>query len=629
MCGIAGLFVPGGPPDTALERMNDCQRHRGPDCAGVYSDAPVGLAHRRLAIIDPDGGAQPLSNENGSVVVVFNGELYNHRRIRERLAGDHRFETDTDTEVIVHLYEERGVDLLDDIEGMFAFALWDGDRKRLLLARDRVGIKPILLARDGDRVAFASEMPALLAAAEDDAVSLGGLDRTALTQYLGFGHVPAPRTAFENVRRVRPGERVVVSTDGVTSERYWRPSVTPQDPGLDVAASEIRHRVEGAVERRLMSDEPLGAFLSGGLDSSIVVGTMASLRDDPVSTFTVGFEEERFDERWAAREVANRNDTDHHEYTVTPEDVREAVPAVLDRLGEPFADPSLVPTHVVARETSRDVTVALSGDGADELFGGYDRYWGEHLSSYYRAVPATVRQGLEGVVDSVSVDRTSRVGELTRKAQTFARGGEPDIARRHFEWARRPGDTAAGATTPEVVDEGVRLLRDQHTGVEEWLPDTRCDDLTRVQAVETRHGLPDQILHKSDLAGMFNSLEVRVPFLDTEILEYAFSLPRSYKLTTRSRKRVLREAFSDVLPGRVEQRGKQGFDMPVGEWLSGPLERGFREAVGELDGELLDPAATVNLLAAHRNGRADHSGFLWAAYVYARWRGRMDERGVL
>jgi asparagine synthase (glutamine-hydrolysing) len=378
-----------------------------------------------------------------------------------------------------------------------------------------------------------------------------------------------------------------------------------------------------------MSDVPLGAFLSGGLDSSIVVGTMASLSSEQISTFTVGFEEAQFDERWAAREVADYHDTNHHEYTVTPADVREAIPAVLDRLGEPFADPSLVPTQVVARETSRDMTVALSGDGADELFAGYDRYWGEHLSGYYRAVPMPVRRGFEKTIRSMPVDRTSRIGELTRKARKFTRGGASDRSQRHLEWARRPDDTAVELTDPDVVDEGVRLLSQQHNGVETWLPASRRDDLTRMQAVDTRHSLPDQILHKSDLAGMFNSLEVRVPFLDTDVVEYAFSLPRSYKLTTGSRKRILRRAFADVLPDRIEKRGKQGFDMPIGEWLTGPLEEGFRNEVGSLDGELLLPDATLGLLHDHRAGRGDHSGFLWSAYVYAHWRSRMEERGLL
>lgn len=630
MCGIAGLYWERGSPDNeTLASMGGELAHRGPDGDGTFIDGPVGFSHRRLAIIDPKRGTQPLSNEDGSVVVVFNGELYNHHRIRERLADDHRFETQSDTEVLVHLYEERGVEMLRDLDGMFAFALWDHNAERLLLARDRIGIKPLLFARDGSRIAFASEMPALLTAAEDGALSLGGLDRTAFAQYFAFGHVPAPRTAFKNVRRIRPGERLVITEDGVNRDRFWQPTVTARNPGLEEAAIELRNRVERAVERRLMSDVPLGAFLSGGLDSSIVVGTMASLSSDPVKSFTVGFEEAQFDERWAAREVAAYHDTNHHEYTVTPADVREAIPAVLDRLGEPFADPSLVPTHVVARETSQDVTVALSGDGADELFAGYNRYWGEYLSEYYRAVPTPVRRSFEQAIRSIPVDRTSRIGEFTRKAQKFARGGRSDRSRRHFEWARRPDDIAVEATTPDVVGEGVRVLRRQHHGVEEWLPESRRDALTRMQAVETRHGLPDQILHKTDLAGMFNSLEVRVPFLDTDVVEYAFSLPRSYKLTLDSRKRVLRRAFTDVLPDRIEKRGKQGFDMPIGKWLTGPLEGEFRNEVGSLDGELLLPGRTIDLLDEHRAGRGDHSGFLWSAYVYAHWRRRMKERGLL
>lgn len=435
MCGIAGVFDPAGPPsESVLSSMTDCLAHRGPDDAGVHVDGPVAFAHRRLSIIDPEGGHQPLFNEDGSVAVIFNGEIYNHRALRDDLTGaGHRFATDADTEVLVHGYEEWGEDVLDRIEGMFVFALWDGDAGRLLLARDRMGIKPLLLAREGDRIAFASELPALFEAPID----LGGLDETAVARYFAFGSVPASRTAFANVSKLRPGEKATVTTDGVRRERYYRPRIQARDPGFDEAATELRARVRDAVEKRLMSDVPLGAFLSGGVDSSIVVGTMAELTDEPVQTFTVGFEEDLFDESWAAREVVERHDTDHHTYTVSPDDVRELSPTVLDRLGEPFADPSLLPTFVVARETSDVVTVALSGDGADELFGGYAKYAGEQYSGYYRAVPSPIRRRVtQPIVDHLPASRSGTIGEFARKAQKFTRGGEPDPVARHFEWVR-------------------------------------------------------------------------------------------------------------------------------------------------------------------------------------------------
>ncbi len=630
MCGIAGVVSPGSPPaEATLTRMNDCLAHRGPDDAGSYRDGPVGLAHRRLSIIDPAGGAQPMDNEDGSVVVAFNGEIYGHRRLREDLeAAGHRFSTDADTEVIVHGYEEHGVEVCEHLDGMFAFALWDADRERLLLARDRMGVKPLVVGRDGDRLAFASELPALF---ETD-LALGGLDRAALGTYFALGFVPSPRTAFANVQKLRPGELAVVDAGAgslsVDRRRYYRPTVEARTPSLGTAATELRDRVEAAVERRLMSDVPLGAFLSGGVDSSVVVGTMAAVADGPVRTFTVGFDEPRFDESAAARTVADHHDTDHTEYTVTPADVRETVPDVLDRLGEPFADPSLVPTSVVARETARDVTVALSGDGADELFAGYDRYRGEQLSGYYRALPAPVRRATDRLLGRLPVDRTTRLGELGRQARKFRRGGEPDAVERHLGWLRIADRAALAAAAPlEPEAAGRRVVESAHDDARETVPDR--DDLARMLAVDARLGLPDQLLHKVDRAGMAASLEVRVPFLDRRVVEYALSLPTAHRITARDRKRVLRRAFADRLPDAVLDRGKQGFDMPVGEWLAGPLADEFHGVLGDVETDLLDVDAVAALHREHSRGRADHAKFLWSVYVFARWHRRLRRRGVL
>jgi len=632
MCGIAGVLDPSTLPDEdTLQRMNDCLAHRGPDDAGIHVDEPVALAHRRLSIIDPESGQQPMFNEDRSVCVVFNGEIYNHRDLREALSG-HTFRTDADTEVLVHLYEEHGPGFVERLDGMFAFALWDADRDRLVLARDRMGIKPLVLARDGERVAFASELPALF---EPD-IDLGGLDHAALGTYFCLGFAPAPRTAFQNVSKLRPGELALIEyedgrRDGgslsVDRRRYYQPTIESQDPSLGTAATELRARVERAVERRLMSDVPLGAFLSGGLDSSIVVGTMADLMDEPVRTFTVGFDEARFDESWAAREVADYHGTDHHEYTVTPDDVRETIPGVLDRLGEPFADPSLIPTSVVARETARDVTVALSGDGADELFAGYSKYRGEHLSTYYRALPGPVRGAVDRLLGAAPVDRTTRVGELGRQARKFRRGSEPDPVARHLAWLRLPDDDAARAVAPlDPERRAGDALEDAHRDARQMLPEG--DEFNRMLAVDTRFGLPNQMLHKVDLAGMYSSLEVRVPFLDREVVEYALSLPTSHKIDAREQKRVLRRAFDDVLPKRIQQRGKQGFDMPIGEWLTGPLADDFHEALESIQAPFLDRQTVREVFDAHRSGRADHAKFLWSVYVYGRWERRLRNRGV-
>ncbi|WP_233739766.1 asparagine synthase (glutamine-hydrolyzing) [Halovenus carboxidivorans] len=608
--------------------MNECLAHRGPDEDGTYINGPVGLAHKRLSIIGLNTGRQPIFNEDETVCVIFNGEIYNYPQLRDQLVtSGHTFETETDTEVLVHLYEEYGPSFVSHLEGMFAFALWDAASGRLLLARDPMGIKPLLLADDGDSIAFASELPAVL---ESD-VDHGGIDQTAMGQYFSLGYIPAPRTAFENIRKLEPGEQVIISDGEIKRTQFYTPTIEHRDIDFRTAVDELRTRVETAVEKRLMSDVPVGAFLSGGIDSSIVVGTMANQMDDPVKTFTVGFDEALFDESWAAQEVADYHDTDHTEFTVGPDDIRAAIPDVLDRLGEPFADQSLVPTYIVSRETSRNVKVALSGDGADELFAGYSRYRGEYYSKYYRRIPPAVRGSIiEPAVDRLGVSREDERGERIRKVKKFLRGGEPRLSHRHFEWSRIADDeTLAGATRLTATSDGHASVQEAHDDAAKYLPVNRQDDLSRIQAVDTRFGLPNQILHKTDQASMYNSLEVRVPFLDTDVVEYALSLPTNYKITAREQKRVLKKAFDDVLPTAILERGKQGFDMPIGEWFKNELEDEFRATVSTLDSDFVDTAAVLRHLDAHKRGTAEHSKHLWSVYVFARWHNRMRDRGVI
>jgi asparagine synthase (glutamine-hydrolysing) len=609
--------------------MNEPLCHRGPDDDGYFQDGPVGFAHRRLSIIDLATGKQPITNEDGSVVVIFNGEIYNYQTLRDTLSGaGHTFSTDTDTEVLVHAYEEYGVDFLDRLSGMFAFALWDTDTERLLLARDPMGIKPLYVAGlggDGEGIAFGSELPAVLAAD----IPHGGLNRDGLARYFSLGFVPAPRTAFGNIRALRPGERVVVDRDGAESDRYYTPTIPQRSPGIETAANELRERVESAIERRLMADVPLGAFLSGGIDSSIVVGTMAQLTSEPVKTFTVGFDEALFDESWAAREVAEYHGTDHHETTVTSDEVRELIPEVLGRLGQPFADQSLLPSYVVARETAADVKVALSGDGADELFAGYDKYLGEYYSKYYRAVPGPLRREvIEPTIGALPASRGGTAGEFARKLKKFTRGGIDDTPARHAEWLRVADRSTDRAFGPDVGTAAVADLRAEHDDLSTVFEGHR-DDMSNILAVDTRYSLPNQMLRKVDRASMYNSLEVRVPFLDTVVAEYAMSLPTSYKMTRSERKRVLKRAFDDVLPDSILNRSKQGFDMPIGEWLKGPLAGEFEDRIRGLETDLVDTDAVRDIYADHTSGRGEHGKFLWTVYVFAVWADRMREQGIL
>jgi asparagine synthase (glutamine-hydrolysing) len=630
MCGIAGLYARSeSPREGTLDRMNQCLVHRGPDQSGTYIDGSVGLANRRLSIVGVETGRQPIFNEDGTVAVVFNGEIYNYGRLRQRLQRQgHEFTTETDTEVLVHLYEERGDQFVEELNGMFAVALWDSSAERLLLARDQMGIKPLYLGvESGGRVAFASELSALFPAALD----VGGLDRTAVAEYFAFGYIPAPNSAFQNVSKLRPGELAVVDGEGVRRAQFYEPEIDAVEQDRSAAAREVRARVETAVEDRLQAEVPLGAFLSGGIDSSIVTGILAELSDEPVQTFTVGFSESQFDERWAAREVASYHDTDHHEYEVSPADVREVIEQVIPNLGEPFADPSILPTYIVSQRTAQEMTVALSGDGADELFAGYSKYRGEYYSGYYRVIPERIRQSLiEPSVNRLPASRGTETGDRIRKGQKFVRGAGADIGERQYQWmATTTPQTAPVMGQSAIPDRAVDRIEQAQTEATSCLPDSRQDALARIQMTDARFALPDGILAKVDRASMQNSLEVRVPFLDTDVFEFAMGLPTGYKITPTEQKRILTEAFGDLLPETVQNRGKQGFDVPIGEWFKEELRPEFLGVIEETQTEVVDTDFVMDMYREHSAGTEDHAQFLWAVYVFLRWERRMREREIL
>lgn len=609
--------------------MNDCLVHRGPDEDGTFIDGPVGLTHRRLSIVGLDTGRQPIFNEEGSIAVIFNGEIYNYKSLREDLRRQgHEFSTDTDTEVLVHLYEEQGDAFVKELDGMFAFALWDGTRERLVLARDSMGIKPLYLGVEPNgQIAFASELSALFPVDFD----FGGLNRPAIAEYLAYGYIPAPKSAFRNVSKVRPGEVVVVSDDEIDRSKFYTPKINRIEQDLDSAASNLRTRVEQAVEERLQADVPLGAFLSGGIDSSIVTGILSNARDEPVSTFSVGFHESQFDETWAAREVASYHDTDHHEYKVSPSDVREVIDEVVPTFGEPFADSSILPTYIVSQKTREEMTVALSGDGADELFSGYSKYRGEYYSKYYRVIPRSIRQNvIEPSMNRLPASRGTKAGNAIRQAQKFVRGGEPDRAERQYQWmALATAQSSPAINHIDVPDHTVDRITDAQAEAVAMLPEGRQDDLAVMQMTDARFALPDGILAKVDRASMLNSLEVRVPFLDTDVFEFAMGLPTSQKITPTDQKVVLKRAFDDILPEKILQRGKQGFEVPIGEWFKDELKSEFTETLSESEADMIDTGFVWDLYREHVNGSRDHAHFLWAVYVFLRWHNRMRDQGIL
>jgi asparagine synthase (glutamine-hydrolysing) len=525
MCGIAGTLATDGPIEpSVVERMCEALEHRGPDSRGTFSEDGVALGVARLAVIDVEGGDQPIANEDGTVVLVCNGEIYNYRELREDLARrGHRFSTRSDSEVVVHLYEELGDGCVDPLRGMFAFALWDRRRRRLLLARDRLGKKPLFYAERGGRLWFASELRALVATGEIPR----DLDHEALDLFLHYQSVPAPRSAFAAIRKLRPAHTLAWEDGNATIRRYWKLSYRDAEaPPEEEACRRIRAALLEATALRLRSDVPVGALLSGGVDSSAVVAAMAQLSAEPVKTFSIGFDVGTFDETTYAREVAARYGTDHHEL-ILDDSALELLPRLVWHYGEPFADSSALATFALAELASRHVTVALNGDGGDEAFCGYSRH--------------------AGPLPTAPMHRH----HAERRAHRYF--GE---AERAALYSPEFADSVAGSDWRAVVEE----------------PYFACDSddpLERVVAVDAEMYLSDDLLVKMDIATMAHSLEARSPFCDQVVMELAAGLPMAMKIEEGNPKALLKRALGPWLPDRVMERPKMGFMIPMEEWLAG------------------------------------------------------------
>ncbi|MBI4346359.1 MAG: asparagine synthase (glutamine-hydrolyzing) [Elusimicrobia bacterium] len=603
MCGIAGIVGPSA--DAArMRRMRDMLVHRGPDSEGEIVLEGAALGIRRLKIIDLVTGDQPQSNEDGTIWTVFNGEIYNFLELRaELVARGHHFRTASDTEVIVHLYEDLGDDFVARLDGMFALAVWDSRRRILVLARDRLGKKPLLYRVDGDRLAFASEHRSLLHASDERPA----LDREALVTYLRLGYVPAPHDIFRAVRKVRPGH-VLTWHDGLAQERpYWR---LPEPGTLEIpraeAVEEIRRLLRSAVAKRLMSDVPLGAFLSGGLDSSSVVAIMSEL-SGRVRTFTIDFAERAFSEARYARLVADRFGTDHLQLTVQPQDI-EVISRLVQHYGEPFADSSALPTYYLARMTRESVTVALNGDGGDEIFAGYQRYVAVRLADRLGFVPPGIRRAV-----SRTAAKLPPVNASVLRLRRFAAGWQRGSWDRYLSWIELFDDaTLRSMLEPELH----ASLPDIHP------PREGLDGLTTAQVFDISRYLPDDLLVKADIASMANSLEVRSPLLDRQLVEFVIRLPVDVRMPGLERKSLLREAMRGSLPGQILDRAKQGFGVPIGAWWRGPL-RAFTTDVllssaARTRGHFL-PGAVERLVRAHLTEEADHAHRIWGLMSLELW----------
>jgi asparagine synthase (glutamine-hydrolysing) len=622
MCGIAGIVRRGGQQvdEGVLASMCEAIRHRGPDDDGFYIKGAVGLSMRRLAIIDLAHGQQPISNEDGTVWIVFNGEIYNYRSLRAQLEKlGHRFHTDSDTEAIVHAYEQYGADCAKHLRGMFAFAIWDERKEELLLARDRVGKKPLLysLTRTGQLI-FGSEFSALLAHPD---VSRD-VDETALHHYLTFMCVPAPLTAYSAIRKLEPGHTLRYTRDGeIKIERYWEPDFNHKEKWTEEEAGERAVEVlRDAVRVRLMSEVPLGAFLSGGVDSSAVVALMSQESSDPVKTFSIGFEEQDFSELHHARRVAEHIGAEHHEFIVRP-DAMEVLPTLVEHYGEPYADSSASPPYYVSRETRRHVTVALNGDGGDECFAGYERYAAMRLAETYRRVPASLREGfIRQAINLLPTSETHR--SRLRDMKRFASAASLPAVERYLRWISVFDTDAKDSLYTTEFRERMRAHRAAEF-VAPWF--ARANGAGVVDAsllADTMTYLPNDLLVKVDIASMANSLEARSPFLDHHVIEFAASLPESLKLRGRTTKYLLKKVLRKLLPAENLDRRKQGFGVPIGHWFRGAMQPFLRETLlseKHLRRNRFKPDAVRRLVEEHTTGARDHSHRLWTLLMLELW----------
>jgi asparagine synthase (glutamine-hydrolysing) len=591
--------------------------HRGPDEEGFLLRAGVGFAFRRLSIIDLDTGSQPQRNEDGTVHVIFNGEIYNHRELRERLAArGHEFRTRSDTEVLVHLWEDHGPDLVHKLNGMFAFAIWDHGSRTLFMARDRVGVKPLLWAETPEGLAFGSEMGCITEAGGADLT----IDPVAVHQYLSWGAVAAPRTVYRGVRRLPPAHWLLWSDGRIETERYWHPLEDGETPAsYEEGARRLRELLEDSVRLRMIADVPLGAFLSGGVDSTAIVGLMRAEGGD-VNTFSIGFADKPvFDETRWAREAAGFHQTRHVEKQLRAADVRAVIPEILDGISEPFGSASILPTYVVSRETRTKMTVALSGDGADELFAGYDKYLGDVYRLRYQKIPERLRRFLiTPALRALPASRGSRLAELGRKAHRFLDGLEGDAAVRQDLWMRYV--TAADASRllgdDDTSNPGLEIIRELHA---DFADHGGMDPLNCMLFTDLSLALPSDMLLKVDSASMLNALEVRTPFLDHRIVSLAMAMPGEWKMLGTQRKRILKDAVRDLLPPSIRNRPKAGFDVPVGEWLKNELREMFWDTVC-IDGAVpFDRRLLERWYREHKAGRADRTKILWAVFALRWW----------
>ncbi|MHB8974338.1 MAG: asparagine synthase (glutamine-hydrolyzing) [Pirellulaceae bacterium] len=623
MCGIAGLFYADRfrPVDpVVLKAMADAIAHRGPDAEGFFRGDGIGLAHRRLSIIDLSSGGQPMGNEDDSIQVVFNGEIYNFQQLRDELiAKGHRFRTRSDTEVLVHLYEELGEELVTRLRGMFAFAIWDARRRRLMLARDRIGLKPLYIYHDNEKLLFGSELKAILAHPNVDRT----IDPLAVEDYLAFGMIPGQRAIFRKVGKLPPAHVLTVESDSFdrSPRRYWQFQIEPDHTTtLKQWQEALEAKIVETVQAHRIADVPVGAFLSGGLDSSVMVATQSAQSDSPVQTFSIGFKEARFSELPYARQVAEQYRTKHTEQIITPEAIG-ALDDLVHYYDEPFADSSAIPTLAVARLARTSVKVVISGDGGDEAFGGYARYAHDLREAWLRQrLPGWLRRSVLAPLGSVW-PKADWLPRFLRAKTLLTNLGMPacDAYANTLSLSRLPMRRQLLAKDLLAELDGY-----QPEGMIRQYFETAPvgDPLAGMIAADVNTLLPDDFLTKVDRASMACGLEVRPPLVDHELLELAAKIPSQYKVRDGETKWIFKQVYQDRLPRGVARRAKQGFEIPIDAWLRGPLREVFESSVlsaGSRVASLIDQATVRRLYRQHLAKVGRHGNVLWSVLVLARW----------
>ena len=623
MCGIVGILsLNGGSIDPDLvQRMNRSIIHRGPDSDGVrIIDNRIALAMRRLAIIDVRGGDQPISNEDESIHVVFNGEIYNHATIRKELESKgHRFRTQSDTEVLVHAYEEYGDDFPNRLQGMFSFALWDERRERLLLVRDRVGIKQLFYTKCGDQLIWGSELKGVLHHPQVDR----RVQPESVNHYFTFLYVPEPLTMFDGIEELEAGHMIIVQNGRIEKKRYWRLSYNvDRSMSLSQASEGLRFHLDRAVGARLISEVPLGAFLSGGIDSASIVALMTQHSSSPVKTFSIGYATggAAFDERAHAKRLATKYNTEHTEFSMAP-DLVEMLPKIVHAFDQPCADSTAIPTWHLCELTSKSVTVALSGLGGDEVAAGYERYRGAMLAERLRWIPAALTKGvLIPLANRLPDPRSGH--QWVQRTKRFVRSLSVPFNDRYFNFlAQMSTENRLQLLSADILDriqiEAPRTLYDRHVSEV-----AGADPLNRALYADLRLYLPGDLLTLTDRISMAHSLEVRVPFLDHELLEFAARMPPEYKLGGMEKKRVLKRAVADLLPPDFMKRRKMGFSAPIAVWFREELRPFVEDTLSESslrDTGVFEPTAVRHILDAHFARRGNFDNVIWALMCFTRW----------